>query len=83
MRAIGALVVALRGFLLTLWRVTRQLFHETAGALFVVFAAVGAASAWRAWQGNSPEWLIGLSIGFTLMMAGFAVASFRSARRVR
>ena len=83
MRLIGALLVAASSFLRTLGRVALKLFHETTGALFVVLASLGAASAWREWQRGSAEWLIGLAVGFTVVMAGFAVASFRSARRVR
>ena len=80
---LSALVASAREFLRTLWRIARQIFHETAGALFFVFAVVGAASAWREWRKGSEEWLIGISAGFALMMAAFAWASFRSARRVR
>ena len=78
-----ALAMAAAGFLRTLVRITRQLFHETTGALFLLFAVVGAASAWREWRKGSDHWLVALAIGFALMMAAFAVASFRSARRVR
>jgi glycerol uptake facilitator-like aquaporin len=78
-----ALLAALAEFLRTLWRVARQLFHEVTGALFVLFAVVGAASVWHEWRRGSAEWLIGLAVAFTLMMAYFALASFRSARRVR
>ncbi len=80
---LGALARAAEGFLRVLLRIARQLFHETTGALFFLFAIVGATAAWREWQKGSAQWLVGLAIGFTLMMAAFAVASFRSARRVR
>ena len=83
MRLIGALILVLSGFLRSLWRVARQLFHEMTGAFFVLFALLGAASVWREWQRGSAQWLIGLSVAFTVMMTAFAVASFRSARRVR
>ena len=83
MRLIGALLAALSGFLRTVRRVIRQLFHETAGALFVVFAAVGAFSVWREWRRDGPNWVIAVVAGFTVMMAWFAVTSFRSARKVR
>ncbi|HKO03511.1 MAG TPA: hypothetical protein VJW51_02125 [Candidatus Acidoferrales bacterium] len=81
---------ALRTFLATLWRVTRQLFHEAAGTLFLLFAAGGAFSTWRYWKSRPAMPPIGtefrdvvLAVMFTLMMAAFSVASFRSARRVR
>ena len=83
MRLIGALVAALSGFFLSLWRALRQLFHETAGALFVVFTVIGAAGTWREWQRGAATWVLVVTAGFTLMMAWFAIASFRSARRVR
>jgi hypothetical protein len=70
-------------FLRTLWRVTRQVFHEATGALFAVFALAGAISAWRAWHRGEREWMVWLPVGFVVMMGLFAVASFRSARRVR
>ena len=82
MRLIGALLAALTGFLLTVWRVLRQLFHETAGALFVVFSVVGAAGAWREWRRGAAPWVIAVAVGFTAMMAWFAVASFRSAHAI-
>lgn len=83
MRLIGAVVAALAGFFTTLWRVLRQLFHETAGALFVVFSVIGAAGTWREWQRGAAAWVLAVTVGFTLLMAWFAIASFRSARRVR
>jgi hypothetical protein len=80
---IVALARAAGTFLRSLVRVARQLFHETTGALFFLFAILGATAAWREWQKGSAQWLVGAAIGFTLMMAAFAVVSFRSARRVR
>ncbi len=80
---VNVLAGAAGPFLRTLWRIARQLFHETTGALFILFAAVGAASAWREWHKGAAQWLVALAIGFSLMMVIFAVASFSSARRVR
>jgi hypothetical protein len=89
-RVIVALWQAIRTFLVTLWRVTRQLFHEAAGTMFLLLAAAGAFSTWRHWTSRpampplgSEFRDVGLTAMFTLMMAGFSVASFRSARRVR
>ena len=79
----NALARAAGTFLRTLLRVAQQLFHETTGALFIVLAIGGGASAWREWEKGAAQWLVGLAVGFTLMMVAFAVASFRSARRVR
>ena len=82
MRLLGALLVALSGFLATLWRILRQILHETAGALFVLFAVLGGLSAWREWQRGAADWIIGVSLAFAAMMAAFALASFRSGRRL-
>ena len=82
-RTIVALYRAARVFLVTFWRITRQLFHETTGALFLLLAVSGALSAWRAWRQASSAWIVALSLLFTLMMAAFSITSFRDARRVR
>ncbi len=87
---IVALWRAIRVFLETLWRVARQLFHEAAGTAFLLLAVGGALSTWRYWKSRpaippvgSEFWSVGLALMFTLMMAAFSIASFRSARRVR
>lgn len=71
----------------SLWRVTRALFHEVTGALFLVLAFMGGGATIREWRRFPQEthpWLrLGLSVAFTLMMLIFAIASFRSARRVK
>jgi hypothetical protein len=67
----------------TLWRVARQVFHEFAGAMFIVFAAYGVLAAWRQWKTRPALWLIGFAIFYALMMAIFGLVSFRRARRVR
>ncbi len=79
----NALASAAGPFLRTLWRIARQLFHETTGALFVLFAVLGAATAWREWHKGAAEWLVAMPVSFSLLMVVFAVAAFRSARRVR
>ena len=85
-----ALWRALLTFLKALWRVTRQLLHEVAGTAFLLLAATGALSAWRYWKSRpampprgSEMWSVGVAVTFTLAMAAFSIASFRSARRVR
>jgi hypothetical protein len=80
---IGGLRKAAGVFFGSLWRMARQLFHETTGALFAVFALVGAGTAWREWRRGGASWRVGISLAFVVMMAFFAVAAFRSARRVR
>ncbi len=79
----GALGAGLGQFLRTGLRVARQISHEMMGSLFFAFALFGGVGAWREWRKGSAQWLIALAIGFSLMMGAFAVASFRSARRVR
>jgi len=74
-----SIVVTMR----TLWRVARQLFHETTGALFGLFAAWAAFAAWKQWKQRPALWLMGFAIIYAVMMAAFAFASFRRARRVR
>ena len=90
MRLFLALWRAIQTFLDTLWRVTRQLFHEAAGAAFLLLSFGGALSTWRYWKSLPPGshalsqfWAVGLAASFTLMMAVFSISSFRSARRVR
>ena len=74
-----SMIVTLRVF----WRLTRQLFHEATGALFGLFAAWAAFAAWKQWKQRPILWLMGLAIAYAIMMAAFAFASFRRARRVR
>ena len=66
-----------------LWRVTRQVFHEAMGALFAIFALYGAVAAWRQWHSKVAAWLLGFALVYAVLMAFFAVTSFRRARRVR
>ena len=82
-RLIAALIAAVAAFLRSILRVIRHLFHEVAGAFFLLFAVIGGANAWRHWQQGSKLWVLGIALAFTLMMAAFAFASFRSARRMR
>ena len=66
-----------------LWRVARQVFHEATGALFILFAAYGALAAFRQWRHRPVAWLMAFAIAYALMMAVFAFAAFRRARRIR
>jgi hypothetical protein len=66
-----------------LWRVARQLFHEAAGTLFAAFAIYGVVAAWRQWKYRPVPWLMGFALIYAVMMAAFAFAAFRSARRIR
>jgi len=72
-------MIALR----VIWRVVRQLFHETTGVFFALFALYGAIAAWRAWKYHPASWVIGFAVIYALMMATFAVFAFRRARRIR
>jgi hypothetical protein len=71
-----------QGFLRTAWRLLRQLFHETTGALFGVIAVASASSAVRAWRAGESRWIVGLPVAYAAMMAYFAVTSFLRARKV-
>lgn len=64
------------------WRIAKQLFHETMGAFFAVFAVYGLVAAWRSWKAHSVVWVIPLAVAYTLMMAVFSVAAFRRARQI-
>ena len=74
---------AARNFLRVLWRVTRELFHEVTGALFFVVAAAALESTWRSWHRGAGHVLLGLSIGYALLMVLLGVLCFRDSRRVR
>jgi hypothetical protein len=65
------------------WKVARQLFHEMTGALFALFAVSGGLAAWRQWNHVRIPWLLAATIAYSLMMAIFSFASFRSSRRIR
>jgi len=72
-----------RGFLRTLWRAVRQVFHETTGAVFFLLALTWTNAALRYWRQRAPNWEWRTSVGMALVMAFFGLASFRAARRVR
>jgi hypothetical protein len=66
-----------------IWRVTRQVFHETTGVFFALFAVYFAVAAWRQWKSHPSPWLIAFAILCALMMAGSSFYAFFRARRVR
>ena len=72
-----------RGFFRTLWRVIRQVFHETTGAVFFLLALTWANAALRYWRQGAASWEWKTSVGMAIVMVLFGVASFRAARRVR
>lgn len=65
------------------WRLTRQLFHEATGALFVLFSAWAAFAAWKQWKHRPALWILAFAIAYALMMAIYGFSSFRRAKRVR
>ena len=71
------------GFFRTLWRVARQVFHESTGAMFLILALFWSAAAVRQWQRGSTTWTWLALGGFALVLITFGVTSFRAARRVR
>ena len=72
-----------RGFFATLWRVIRQVFHESTGAIFLILAMFWSGAALRQWRQGADTWTWGALGAFALLFAGFGLSSFRSARRVR
>ena len=65
-----------------MWRVVRQLFHETMGALFAAMGLAWTSSAVRAWRAGEPRWIVALPVLYAGMMAYFAVAEFLRSRKV-
>jgi glycerol uptake facilitator-like aquaporin len=69
-------IVTLRVF----WRITKQLFHETTGALFAVFAGYGGYVVWKEWKHGPSLWLMAFGTAYALMMGAVAFGSFRRGR---
>jgi hypothetical protein len=82
-RVMLALAQGARAFLKSLARALRRLWHEVIGSLFVFFALAGGVSLWRHWKSGAEFAVLAVPLTFSLVMAGFAVASFRAARRAR
>jgi hypothetical protein len=80
---ISAFWHSVRIVLRNLWRIARQLFHETTGAFFALFALYGGFAAWRQWKYHPTPWVVGFAIAYSATMAIFAFTAFRRARRVR
>jgi membrane associated rhomboid family serine protease len=74
-------MIALRVF----WRVMRQLFHETTGVFFAVFALYGGVAAYREWKYHPTYWplIITFAVLYAAMMAAFSFFAFRRSRRIR
>lgn len=68
-----------------IWRVIRQLFHETTGVFFALFSIYGAIAAYREWKYHPAYWALIIAFAgiYTAMMAAFAFFAFRRARRIR
>jgi hypothetical protein len=75
--------LALGKFLRTLWRVLRQIFHESTGAAFLIMALFWTVAAVRHWRQGGEPWAWVALGGFAVVFAGFGLSSFRAARRVR
>jgi hypothetical protein len=67
----------------TFWKLARQLFHETTGALFALFAIYAGTAAWKQIRQPGGAWIGALAAAYATMLALFSIWSFRSARRVR
>lgn len=78
---------AIKAFLLTLWNLLRQLFHEVSGLLFLILALVGIVASAREWMvyGHSaaPDLFRPIvATSFALLMLWFGVTSLARARRI-
>ena len=78
---------AIKAFLLTLWSLLRQLFHEVTGLLFLILAVVGVIASVREWivygHSTAPDLLRPIvATGFALLMLWFGVTSLARARRI-
>jgi hypothetical protein len=71
------------GFFRTLWRVARQVFHESTGAIFLILALFWMVAAVRQWRQGAETWAWVALGACALIFAGFGWSSFRAARRVR
>ena len=71
------------GFFRTLWRVIRQLFHETTGSAFAILALFWIAASVRQWKHGAAAWTWVAPATFGVLLASFGVSSFLAARRVR
>ena len=67
----------------TFWKLARQLFHETAGTLFALFAIYTATAAWKQIRQPGGVWVGAVAAAYAALMVFFSIWSFRSARRVR
>lgn len=65
------------------WKLSRQLFHEAAGAFFALFAIYGGIAAWKQFHQPGGQWIAAFAVFYTAMMVFFSISSFRNARRVR
>jgi len=83
MNSLALLWRSTRTFLRVFWKALRQLFHESTGVLFAMFALSGGLAVWRQWHHARVPWILALAAGYALMMGTFAVTAFRSARKVR
>ena len=77
------LFATVRHTLRVLWRAARELFHEVTGAVFFVLALAALQASWRAWHNGARHLLVGMSVGYALLMIFFGLLSFRDSRRVR
>jgi hypothetical protein len=71
------------GFFRTLWRVIRQLFHETTGSAFVLLALFWTLAGIRQWRHGAATWTWVAFGSFALLLGSFGVSSFLASRRVR
>ena len=66
-----------------IWRALRELFHEVTGAMFFILAVAALQASYRSWHNRASGWMVGMTIGYALLMIFFGVLSFRDSKRVR
>jgi multisubunit Na+/H+ antiporter MnhB subunit len=65
-----------------LWRALKQLFHEAIGAIFGILAFAWLNNAFRAWTRDVAHWLVAVAVVIAAIFTGFAISSFRRARKL-
>jgi hypothetical protein len=88
-RALSAGIQEVRKFFPQLWRITRQIFQEVVGFIFLAFAIwfifgrEGLIGAFQDLDGDGDSVLKLVLTGlFVLMLVGFGISSFLRARRI-
>jgi hypothetical protein len=68
-------------FFKRLYWVSRQLWHEITGSLFLVMSLAGIPAVLKGWHAQA-YWRVALAGTFMLMMGYFGITAFVRARRI-